>query len=66
MLNDSGTRLLWGQKTRFPVLHLWVSKNAAQVVNNGKFLASGSSLLAYAKELMVLVQISAERGSRHK
>lgn len=30
-------------------------------MNNWKFLASGSVLLAYAKELVVLVQILAER-----
>lgn len=34
MLNDSETRSLWGQKTRFQALHLSVSKNAAQVVND--------------------------------
>lgn len=34
MLNDSETRLLWGQKTRFRDLHLQISKNAAQVAND--------------------------------
>lgn len=45
MLNDSETRSLWGQKTRFPALHLWASQNAAQALNNWKFLASGSVML---------------------